>query len=319
MNLTPEKLLEMYRRMVVIRKFEEHIYDIYTRGLMPGLAHLYIGEEAVAVGACSALRDDDYIASTHRGHGHLIAKGGRIDLMMAEVMGKVDGYCRGKGGSMHIADMSLGILGANGIVGGGLGIITGAALSSKMLKTDRVALGFFGDGALNQGIFLETINMAAIWKLPVIYLCENNQYGEYTAASKVTAGKNLCARATAFDVPGREVDGLDILAVYEATDWAVQRARKNEGPSFLLCQTYRYRGHHVGDQNTYRTKEEIEEWMAKDCIRKLGIQLVADGIATEAALKAVDEAVESEVVAAVDFGIKSPMPNAREVTEHVFA
>ncbi|MBI2191140.1 MAG: thiamine pyrophosphate-dependent dehydrogenase E1 component subunit alpha [Planctomycetes bacterium] len=319
MELGPEKLKDMYRRMVVIRKFEEHIYDIYTRGLMPGLAHLYIGEEAVAVGACAALRDDDFIASTHRGHGHLIAKGGRIDRMMAEVMGKVDGYCRGKGGSMHIADMSLGILGANGIVGGGLGIITGAALSARMRKTDQVALGFFGDGALNQGIFLETVNMAAIWKLPVIYLCENNQYGEYTAASKVTAGHDLCARAAAFDVPARQVDGLDILAVYEATQWAVDRARSGEGPSFLLCQTYRYRGHHVGDQNTYRTKEEIEQWMARDCIRRLASRLTAGGSASEADLRAVDEAVEAEVVAAVDFGLHSPMPDPREVVEHVFA
>ena len=319
MNLPSEKLKRMYRRMVVIRKFEENIYDIYTRGLMPGLAHLYIGEEAVAVGACEALGEEDYITSTHRGHGHLIAKGGNIDRMMAEVMGKVDGYCRGKGGSMHIADMSLGILGANGIVGGGLGIVTGAGLSAKLRGTDQVALAFFGDGAMNQGIFLETINMAAIWKLPVIYLCENNQYGEYTPMQKVTAGKTLCDRAAAFDVPAKEVDGLDVLAVYESTNWAVERARSGEGPSFLQCHTYRYQGHHVGDQNKYRTREEVEEWRAKDCIAKLAKTMISESLATEEELKLIDDEVEQEVEAAVQFGLDSPMPEASEVTEHLFA
>ena len=319
MSSGADNLRRMYRRMVMIRKFEEHIYDVYTRGWMPGLAHLYIGEEAVAVGACEALRDDDYITSTHRGHGHLIAKGGKIDRMMAEVMGKVDGYCRGKGGSMHIADMGLGILGANGIVGGGFGIITGAGLSAKMRGSDQVALTFFGDGAMNQGIFLETVNMASIWKLPVIYLCENNQYGEYTPMQSVTAGTSLCDRATALGVPAVEVDGLDVVAVYEAAAEAVERARKGDGPSFLLCQTYRYQGHHVGDQNKYRTREEVEEWMTKDCIRKLLNDMVGSGAATVEELAVIDEEVEQEVEAAVQYGLASPMPDPSEMTEHLFA
>ena len=247
--------------MLRIRHFEEQIFEVYTSGLMHGLAHLYIGEEAVAVGVCTALRDDDFITSTHRGHGHCVAKGGKLDEMMAEVMGRVTGICRGKGGSMHIADMSVGILGANGIVGGGFGIATGAALSVKLRKTDQVAVCFFGDGASNQGIFFEVMNYAAIWDLPIVYVCENNQYGEYTATDAVTAGDTIADRAKPFGIPGSTIDGNDVEVVYEAANEAIQRARTGDGPTLIECMTYRHRGHHVGDPGDgYRLEEERQEW-----------------------------------------------------------
>ena len=320
MVLDRQLLLDMYRGMLRIRRFEEQIWTVYTGGLMYGLAHLYIGEEAVAVGACSALRVDDYITSTHRGHGHCVAKGGRLDRMMAEVMGKVTGHCRGKGGSMHIADMSIGILGANGIVGGSFGIATGAALSSKMRKTDRVTVCFFGDGAANQGIFSEVMNLAAIWSLPVIYVCENNHYGEYTPVEKVTAGKRIADRAMPFGIPAKVVDGTDVVAVYEATAEAVQRARSGGGPSLIECDTYRYHGHHVGDPGVgYRPKEEIDAWMAKDPIERLKQKLLEEGQTTEAELEAIDEAVQQEVLDAVESARSAPYPDVEEVSEHVYA
>ncbi|MSS71362.1 MAG: thiamine pyrophosphate-dependent dehydrogenase E1 component subunit alpha [Candidatus Latescibacteria bacterium] len=313
-------MLNMYRTMLRIRRFEEQIFNIFTQGLMHGLAHLYIGEEAVAVGVCSALRDDDYITSTHRGHGHCIAKGGKLDRMMAEVMGKVTGYCRGKGGSMHIADMSLGILGANGIVGGGFGIATGAGLSAKLRKTDQVTACFFGDGGANQGIFFEVMNYAAIWNLPVIYVCENNHYGEYTATEKVTAGKCIADRATPFGIPGQMVDGSDVIAVYEAMAGAVRRGRSGQGPSLIECETYRYRGHHVGDPGlAYRAKEEIETWMKKDPIERLRQRMLSEGQATEADLGGIDEEVQKEVLEAVESAKTSPYPDVKEVSEHVYA
>ncbi len=313
-------MLNMYRTMLRIRRFEEQIFNIFTQGLMHGLAHLYIGEEAVAVGVCSALRDDDYITSTHRGHGHCIAKGGKLDRMMAEVMGKVTGYCRGKGGSMHIADMSLGILGANGIVGGGFGIATGAGLSAKLRKTDQVAACFFGDGGANQGIFFEVMNYAAIWTLPVIYVCENNHYGEYTATEKVTAGKCIADRATPFGIPGQMVDGSDVIAVYEAMAGAVRRGRSGQGPSLIECETYRYRGHHVGDPGlAYRAKEEIETWMKKDPIERLRQRMLSEGQVTEAELGGIDEEVQKEVLEAVESAKTSPYPDVKEVSEHVYA
>ena len=251
----------IYRNMLRIRRFEEQIFEVYTGGLMHGLAHLYIGEEAVAVGVCSALRDDDYITSTHRGHGHCVAKGGNLDQMMAEVLGRVTGYCRGKGGSMHIADMSLGILGANGIVGGGFGIATGAALSAKLRKTDQVAVCFFGDGASNQGVFFEVMNTASIWDLPVVYVCENNQYGEYTATDSVTAGDTIADRAKPFGIPSSTIDGNDVVIVHKTAAAAVARAREGKGPTLIECMTYRHRGHHVGDPGDgYRSEEERQAW-----------------------------------------------------------
>src|SRR5881275_1010283 len=251
----------MYRRMTLIRLFEEQANQLYRSAKMPGLTHLYIGEEAVAVGVCSALRRDDTITSTHRGHGHCIAKGANVRLMYCELLGREEGYCKGKGGSMHIADHANGNLGANAIVGGSTGIATGAGFSAKALGSDRVSVCFFGEGALGQGLLYEVMNMAALWKLPVIDVCENNLYNEYTSYEDVTAGSVL-ARAEAFGIPAEEVDGQDVFAVREAATRAVERARRGDGPSFLECKTYRYHGHHVGDVDRayYRAKDEEEEW-----------------------------------------------------------
>jgi pyruvate dehydrogenase E1 component alpha subunit len=315
-----DQLWSMYRKMVEIRKFEEHVWDVYTRGLMPGLAHLYIGEEGVAVGACTALRDDDYITSTHRGHGHCLAKGGKLDRMMAEIMGKETGYCRGKGGSMHIADMSLGILGANGIVGGGFGIATGAALSARLRQSDQVCVCFFGDGAANQGIMLETINMAVIWNLPAIYVCENNQYGEHTPFASVTGVKRIADRAAGLGLEGVSVDGSDVLAVYEATAKAVARARQGKGPTLIEAMTYRFRGHHVGDGGAYRTKEELQWWMDhKDPITLLGKHMIKARAATQAKLDALQEEVEQEVLEAIEFAKGSPLPPPEQAYEDLYA
>jgi TPP-dependent pyruvate/acetoin dehydrogenase alpha subunit len=305
--------------MVTIRRFEERTFDLYRDGIMKGLAHLYIGEEAVAVGACAALRSDDYITSTHRGHGHCIAKGGKVDRMMAEILGKVTGYCRGKGGSMHIADMEIGILGANGIVAGGMGIATGAALSAKIQGTDRVALCFFGDGAVNQGILLETANLAVIWKLPVIYLCENNLYGQYTDAKRVTGVERAIDRAAGLGLSGVIADGNDVVDVYEKTRGAVQRARAGEGPTFIECVTYRYGGHHVGDQGGYRTREEVDQWKEKDPIRVFGERLIVEKIASQEELSAIEREVDVEVNRAVDAAKQAPFPDVSEVEEDVYA
>src|SRR5258708_27405779 len=255
--------LALYEQMLTIRIFEEHVNQLYITARMPGLAHLYIGEEAIAVGVCAALRRDDYITSTHRGHGHCLAKGASVDRMFAELLGKASGYCKGKGGSMHIADQDTGNLGANAIVGGGAGLATGAAMSSKMRGSDQVAVCFFGDGALGQGVLYELMNMAALWKFPVIYVCENNLYNEYTHNSETTAG-SMSARASAFGVYAEEVDGQDVRAVYALAERLVARARQGEGPSFILCETYRYLGHHVGDiqRSYYRSSAEEEHWKA---------------------------------------------------------
>src|SRR5205809_4411771 len=239
-----ERWIHFYRQMMKIRLFEEQVNQLYMSAKMPGLAHLYIGQEAVAVGVCETLRQDDYITSTHRGHGHCLAKGASLDRMFAELLGKAPGYCRGKGGSMHIADQETGNLGANAIVGGSAGIATGAAMSAKMRGSDQVSVCFFGEGALGQGLLYEVMNMASLWKLPVVYVCENNLYNEYTSYEDVTAG-SITARAEAFGIPAEEVDGQDVLAVYEASARAVERARRGDGPSFLACATYRYQGHHV--------------------------------------------------------------------------
>jgi TPP-dependent pyruvate/acetoin dehydrogenase alpha subunit len=312
--------LHLYRQMQRIRFFEEQVNELYLSARMPGLAHLYSGEEAVAVGVCAALRQDDYITSTHRGHGHCIAKGAQIDLMFAELLGKEAGYCHGKGGSMHIADQKTGNLGANAIVGGSAGIATGAAFSSKAQGLDRVAVCFFGDGALGQGLLYEVMNMAALWKLPVVYVCENNLYGEYTHYTETQAG-SLGARAAAFGIPVEEVDGQDIRAVNAAAERAVARARAGEGPSFLLCNTYRYYGHHVGDiqRGYYRSREEEEHWRRdRDPITLLGEWIVAQEIAKPAELDAIRAEVDAEVQAGVAFALDAPYPDPSEVTQHVY-
>jgi len=307
--------------MVAIRLFEERVNDLYTRALMPGLAHLYIGEEAIAVGVCEALRPDDYITSTHRGHGHCLAKGAAPDLMFAELLGKEAGYCKGKGGSMHIADPATGNLGANAIVAGGAALATGAAYTSKVLGQDRVAVCFFGEGALGQGILYESMNLAQLWKLPVLYVCENNLYNEYTHYSETTAG-DVPTRATAFGVPAETVDGQDVRAVFAVASRLVARARSGEGPAFLLANTYRFRGHHVGDisRDYYRSKQEEQRWMSeRDPLALHAAWLVAEGLAEKALLDRIEREVAAEMDAAVEFARNAPFPDPQRVDEDVYA
>ena len=316
-----EKWLRMYRGMQMIRLFEEQVNDLYTRAVMPGLAHLYIGEEAVAVGICEALHRDDYITSTHRGHGHCLAKGASPDRMFAELLGKEAGYCRGKGGSMHIADPASGNLGANAIVGGSAGIATGAAFSAKYRGTKQVTVCFFGEGALGQGLLYETMNLARLWNLPVIYVCENNMYNEYTHFSETTAGEIL-ARPAAFGIPAESVDGQDIRAVNAVASRLVEQARSGMGPSFLLANTYRYHGHHVGDvsRDYYRAKQEEQRWRAeRDPIKILSDRLITEEIATQSQLAEIQAQAKSEIAAAVDFALKAPYPPVSEVGEDVYA
>jgi len=320
-NAGREQWLQMYEQMQRIRIFEEHVNELYTSGKMPGLAHLYIGEEAVAVGICQALRRDDYITSTHRGHGHCLAKGASVDRMFAELLGKAPGYCRGKGGSMHIADPETGNLGANAIVGGSTAIAAGAALSARMRGTDLVAVCFFGDGALGQGLLYEAMNMAALWKLPVIYVCEHNRYGEYTPAQEAAAG-DVRARPAAWGIPTDEVNGQDVREVYAAALHHVERARRSGGPGFLLCHTYRFRGHHVGDINRsyYRPTEEEERWSReRDPIRLLGLWLIQQRIADAPALERIEQQVRAEITSGLEFALNAPYPTPAEVTEDVYA
>ncbi len=315
-----ELALEMYRRMTLIRLFEEQANELYRSAKMPGLTHLYIGEEAVAVGVCSALRRDDWITSTHRGHGHCLAKGAEPGRMLAELLGKEAGYCRGKGGSMHIADHENGNLGANAIVGGSAGIATGAAFSAKRRGTDQVAVCFFGEGALGQGLVYEVMNMAALWSLPVIYVCENNLYNEYTHYLEVTAG-DILARPRAFGIEAREVDGQDARAVYAATAELVARARDGAGPAFLLANTYRYHGHHVGDvdRSYYRTKQEEQLWRdERDPLALHGSWLSEQGHATTAELRRIEEEARSEIERGLAFALEAPFPDAGQVTEDVY-
>ena len=320
-DIDEKLLLRMYRRMVMIRLFEEQVNDLYTRALMPGLAHLYIGEEAIAVGVCEALRADDYITSTHRGHGHCLAKGAAIDRMFAELLGKEAGYCKGKGGSMHIADPDTGNLGANAIVAGSAGIATGAAFSSKRLGNGRVTVCFFGEGALGQGVVYEVMNMAALWKLPVIYVCENNMYNEYTHVSETAAG-DILARGPAFGVPAESVDGQDVRAVYTVTKRLVDRARKGEGPAFLMANTYRFMGHHVGDisREYYRSKQEEQTWKSeRDPIKVATGAILSQNIADQAALDQIQSEVKAEIDKAVQFAMAAPYPNVDKVEQDVYA
>ncbi len=316
-----EQFIRMYRKMVGIRLFEEKVNDLYIRALMPGLAHLYIGEEAVAVGVCEALTSEDYITSTHRGHGHCLAKGAALDRMFAELLGKEAGYCKGKGGSMHIADPDTGNLGANAIVGGSAGIATGAALSAKRMKTGQVAVCFFGDGAMGQGLLYEVMNMAALWKLPVIYICENNLYNEYTHNSETLAG-DILTRAAGFGVPGETVDGQDVWKVYETAKAIVDRVRAGQGPAFLVCNTYRFMGHHVGDVNReyYRPKKEEQMWKTeRDPVKLFADWLTAQNLADRARLDQIQAEVQSEVDKAVEFAVAAPYPNADKVDQDVYA
>ena len=319
--LDAEQYLHMYEQMLKIRYFDEEVNELYKTAKMPGLAHLYIGQEAVAVGVSEALERTDYITSTHRGHGHCLAKGASVDRMFAELLGKAAGYCGGKGGSMHIADPESGNLGANAIVGGGGAIATGAAFSSKMLKNGRVAVCYFGEGALGQGILYEAMNMASLWKLPIVYVCENNLYSEYTYFTETMAG-DLKARPQAFGIPVEEVNGQDVRAVFTAAQKLVDRARNGEGPGFLICNTYRYFGHHVGDINRsyYRSKDEEEEWKAKrDPIMQMAEWLVKDLKVDKTILEDIGKGAKKEVVDGVEFAINAPYPDLSEVSTHVYA
>jgi acetoin:2,6-dichlorophenolindophenol oxidoreductase subunit alpha len=318
--IAAELALEMYRKMTLIRLFEEQVNELYRSAKMPGLAHLYTGEEAVAVGVCSALRRDDWITSTHRGHGHCLAKGAEPGRMFAELLGKEAGYCRGKGGSMHIADHENGNLGANAIVGGSAGIATGAAFSASRRGTDQVAVCFFGEGALGQGVVYEVMNLAALWSLPVIYICENNLYNEYTHYLETTAG-DILARPRAFGIETREVDGQDVRAVYATTVELVERARAGERPAFLVANTYRYHGHHVGDidRSYYRGEDEEQLWREeRDPLVVLGSWLEDQKLASAGDLMRVGQEARAEIERGLAFALEAPYPDPSEVTEDVY-
>ena len=313
-----EELVNLLKKMLQIRYFEEKVWELLAKNIIKGASHVYIGEEAVAVGAISCLRDDDYITSTHRGHGHCLAKGGEIKYMLAELCGKVTGYCRGRGGSMHIADVTKGNLGATGIVGSNIPVATGAGLSIKLRGTDQVCLCFFGDGATNNGVFHESLNIASLWKLPVIYIIENNLYGMSTSVEKASAVKDLYKKACAYNMPGEPVDGMDVLAVKEAVSRAVARARKGEGPTLLECKTYRYYGHSRSDSKVYRDKREEEEWKKRDPILTFSNKLLNAGIITPEELKKLKEEIEKEIAEAEEFALSSPYPPLEELEKDVY-
>ena len=318
MEISKETLLGMYRKMLTIRRFEERAAELYAAGRMPGFVHLYVGEEAVATGVCASLTDRDFITSTHRGHGHVIAKGGKIDLMMAELYGKATGCCKGKGGSMHIADIDLGILGANGIVGAGQPISVGAAFACKYKKTDAVAICFFGDGASNRGTFHEAMNMASSFKLPVVFVCENNMYGISNYQKHHMNISDIADRAGAYGVPGVSVDGNDVIAVYEVASEAVARARRGDGPSIVECKTWRHRGH-FDDPGKYKDPEEQKAWLAKDPIPRIEAKLIELGMATQADIDAMRAKVDEETEAAIKFAEDSPEPGDDELLTDVWA
>ncbi|WP_291327041.1 thiamine pyrophosphate-dependent dehydrogenase E1 component subunit alpha [Desulfovibrio sp. UCD-KL4C] len=319
MALSKKTLINMYETMNKIRLFELRLQELFAASEIPGFVHLYLGEEAVATGACAALTNADMITSTHRGHGHLLAKGGDLKLMMAEIFGRKTGYCKGKGGSMHIADLDLGILGANGIVGGGGPLAAGAALAAKYRKSTDVAMCFFGDGASNQGTTQESLNMASAWKLPLVFVNENNGYGISCPQCKSMAVVDIADRAAAYDMPGVVVDGNDVLAVYEAVSEAVKRARKGQGPSLVECKTYRWRGHFEGDACTYRCDEELKEWKTKDPIPRFESKLIENKTFTKAEAEKIKDQIAKDVDEAVDFAKESPMPSASALMDDVYA
>ncbi|MDQ6691788.1 MAG: thiamine pyrophosphate-dependent dehydrogenase E1 component subunit alpha [Candidatus Dormibacteraeota bacterium] len=305
--------------MMLIRAFDSLLPELYTRQLIRGSSHAAIGQEAVAVGACAALAKEDYITSTHRGHGHTIAKGGDVNRMMAELLGRQDGYCRGKGGSMHIADFSIGMLGANGIVGGGFGIATGAALSAQMRRSGQVALCFFGDGALNQSSFHGAANLAGIWRLPLILLCENNQFAMSARAEQMIAGGDPAARAAGYGFPGVTVDGMDVIAVHDAVAQARERALNGEGPTLVVATCYRFLGHFSGDTQSYRSKEEVAPWLKRDPLPSFRDRLLEEGVLSPAAADAMDEEVQTQISDALAFAQASPWPDPAQAWEDVHA
>ena len=318
MDLTNEQLIKMYTNMVKIRTFENRVAELFADGKIPGFVHLYVGEEAVATGVCESLTDKDYITSTHRGHGHLISKGGDINKMMAELFGKKTGYCKGKGGSMHIADLDLGIMGANGIVGGGPPLASGAALACQYLGNDNVAVCFFGDGASNQGTTHEAMNLAACWKLPVVFINENNMYGISNCTLDSMCVANVADRAAGYDIPGVVVDGNDVVAVCEAAAEGIKRARQGKGPSLIECKTYRHRGHFEGDPCAYRDDAELEEWKEKDPIPRFEQKLLEIGLLTDGKIEEIRIVIQKNLAAAEQFAEESPFPDVSELLEDVY-
>jgi len=316
--LSKAQRVQMLRKMLEIRFFEEKVFELYGQNLVPGTIHLYAGEEAVAVGVCSSLRQDDYITSTHRGHGHCIAKGAELKRIMAEILGKKTGYCKGKGGSMHIADFAVGMLGATAVVGAGLPIAVGAGLSAKLKKTDQVTACFFGEGASNQGTFHESLNLASAWLLPVVFVCENNLYAMGTRQSRIMNIENISERAAAYGINGECLDGNDVLAVFDASQKAVNLARNGGGPSLIECKTYRRRGHSRVDPAKYRPKEEVEAWLAKDPIKWFKQTLLADGTLSPAETQSLELEVADEVEQAVKFALESPYPAPEEALDDVY-
>jgi pyruvate dehydrogenase E1 component alpha subunit len=318
MDISKEKMVDMYTNMNKIRTFEMRVSELFAAGKIPGFVHLYVGEEAVATGVCANLGDSDYITSTHRGHGHLISKGGDVKFMMAELFGRKTGYCKGKGGSMHIADRDLGILGANGIVGAGPPLATGAALALKYQGRDSVAVCFFGDGASNQGTTHEAMNLATCWKLPVIFVNENNMYGISSCTLNSMCIPNIADRAAAYDMPGISVDGNDVMAVYEAASEAIKRAKQGQGPTLVECKTYRHRGHFEGDPCVYRNQEELEQWKKKDPIPRFEQKLVEMGVLTPQKIEEIKNSLKNQIAAAEQFAEGSPYPDASELLEDLY-
>jgi len=313
MDIDKDTSLKLLTQMMQIRQFEDKIMELLAKNIAEGGSHLYAGMEAVAVGAISVLNPDDYITSTHRGHGHAIAKDGDLKALMAEILGKKTGVCKGKGGSLHLADVSKGNLGANGIVAGSLGIATGAGLSITRRKTGQVVVCFFGDGATNNGIFFECLNMASLWKLPVVYLCENNLYGMSVSVKRASAVQDLTKKALAFDMKSDSVDGQDVLAVRDTVKKWVDFARNGQGPSFIVANTYRYYGHSRSDPRVYRTREEEKFWKERDPIKIFSNRMVAEGILTLEEIKLTEEEVIKSIEQAVDYAIKSPFPEPKEL------
>ena len=316
--LTDEKKKTLMRSMLLLRHCELTIQEGFLAGKVPGFCHVYVGEEATGVGVCQALNRDDYIVSTHRGHGHCLAKGADPKKLIAELYGKKTGYCQGRGGSMHIFAKELGILGTNGIVGGGLPLSLGAGMHAKLRKTGQVSVCFFGDGASNEGTFHESLNIAAVQHLPVLFVCENNLYGTATRVDKATLTKNFADRAAPYGMPGVIADGNDVVDVYKKAVVAVQRARAGEGPTLLECKTYRHGGHYVGEVSSYRPPEEVEAWHKRDPIKLFKQRLLDEGVMDEAAFGQMEQEIKAQVAAAEKFAIESPLPDGSEVLEHVF-
>jgi pyruvate dehydrogenase E1 component alpha subunit len=314
-----EAIRDMYVTMKKIREFETKAMDLFAEGKIPGFVHLYIGEEAVAAGTCQQLRTDDYITSTHRGHGHIVAKGGELKYMMAELYGKATGYCKGKGGSMHIADATKGILGANGIVGAGHNIAVGAGLSAKYQGTDKVVVCFFGDASTNQGTFHESLNLASIWKLPVVFVCENNYYGISMSQARHQAIKDVADRAVAYGIPGLAIDGNDVFAVYEAVGEAVKRARSGMGPTLIECKTYRHRGHFEGDAANYKPEEEQREWLKKDPLPRIISFMKENDVFTDEEIAKLDADIAAELNDAIKFAEESPFPTLESSVEDIYS